>query len=417
MASASAADRDRPVREQDHVPRICTAWLDALDAARVPTPFTAGPEDMALLPYTSGTTGAAKACIHTHASLMHNTIAGALWPRMTAESRSLAVAPMFHITGLVFGVLTNVYLGATAHIMLRWDRERAAGLIETQRLTHFVCIPTMVIDLLASPNCGSFDLRSLHNLIGGGTAMPEAVARRLQDEFGLTFVEGYGLTETAAIVHCNPIARAKPQCLGIPVFGHDSRVVDPETGRELAPGRVGELVIHGQSLFKGYWRQPEATAAAFVEIDGRPFFRTGDLVYADDEGYFFIQDRRKRIINSSGYKVSPAEVEAMLYRHPAIQEACVVGAPDEYRGEIVKAIVVVKPDRKADFSAAGLVAWARGQMAVYKAPRTVQVVANLPKSASGKVLWKVLQDAQRAGAEAAGRADAGSGYIAGRAER
>lgn len=395
MESAADPSPGCAVADVERANRICTAWLDALEAAHVPGPHTAAPSDMALLPYTSGTTAMPKGCIHTHATLMHNTIALGLWPRMTAESRSLAVAPMFHITGLVSAVLTNVYLGATAHVMLRWDRERAARLIEAHKLTHFVCIPTMVIDLLASPNCSSFDLSSLHNLIGGGTAMPEAVARRLKDEFGLTFVEGYGLTETAAIVTCNPLTRAKSQCLGVPVFGNDARIIDPSTGLELPGGGAGELVIHGPSIFRGYWRQPEATEAAFIDIDGKRFFRTGDLVCADEEGYFFLQDRLKRIINCSGYKVSPAEVEAFLYRHPAIQEACVVGAIDAYRGEVVKAIVVVRPDHRAGFSGSDFTAWSRGQMAVYKAPRLVQVVESLPKSPSGKVLWKVLQEAER----------------------
>ena len=395
MEPAGSPSPPHVVADDERTKQICTAWQEALDAAPEPGPHTSAPTDIALLPYTSGTTGGARGCIHTHATLMHNTIALALWPHMTAESRSLAVAPMFHITGLVFGVLTNVYLGATAHIMHRWDRERAAQLIEARRLTHFVCIPTMIIDLLASPNCSRFDLSSLHNLIGGGTAMPEAVARRLKDEFGLTFVEGYGLTETAAMIHCNPITRAKRQCLGVPVFGNDARIIDPSTGCELPTGHAGELVIQGKSIFRGYWRQPEATAAAFIDIDGKRFFRTGDLAYVDEEGYFFIQDRLKRIINSSGYKVSPAEVEALLYRHPAIQEACVVGATDAYRGEVVKAIVVVKPDQRAGFSTSAFTAWSRDQMAVYKAPRVVQAVESLPKSPSGKVLWKVLQEAER----------------------
>ncbi len=203
--------------------------------------------------------------------------------------------------------------------------------------------------------------------------MPQAVAERLQREFGLAFAEGYGLTETAAPTHTNLPERAKLQCLGIPIFGVDSRVVDPLTLKELPPGEVGEIITRGPMVFKGYWRQPEATAAAFVEIDGRPFFRTGDLGRMDEEGYFFITDRLKRMINASGYKVWPAEVEALLYRHPAVQEACIIAARDAYRGETVKAVVVLRPEARGKVAEADLVAWSRDHMAAYKAPQAGRV--------------------------------------------
>jgi fatty-acyl-CoA synthase len=222
--------------------------------------------------------------------------------------------------------------------------------------------------------------------------MPQAVAERLRDEFGITFAEGYGLTETAAPSHSNPPERAKLQCLGIPIFGVDSRIVDPVTLLELPPGEVGEIVTHGPMVFKGYWRHPQATAEAFIEIDGKPFFRTGDLGRMDEEGYFFITDRLKRMINASGFKVWPAEVEALLYRHPAIQEACIIAARDAYRGETVKAVVVLRADAKGRTTEQEIMDWAREQMAVYKAPRLVEFVDALPKSGSGKVMWRLLQD-------------------------
>ena len=150
------------------------------------------------------------------------------------------------------------------------------------------------------------------------------MAERLQQEFGLTFAEGYGLTETAAPSHANPPERAKLQCLGMPIFGVDSRIVDPVTLQELPPGEVGEIVTHGPMVFKGYWRHPEATQAAFIEIDGKPFFRTGDLGRMDEEGYFFLTDRLKRMINASGFKVWPSEVELLLFKCPAVQEACII---------------------------------------------------------------------------------------------
>jgi fatty-acyl-CoA synthase len=250
----------------------------------------------------------------------------------------------------------------------------------------------MVIDLFGSPNYKSFDLSSLRSMSGGGAAMPHAVAQRLLDEFGISFAEGYGLTETAAPSHANPPERAKLQCLGIPIFSVDSRIVDPLSLEELPVGEVGEIITRGPMVFKGYWKHPEATAEAFVEFEGRSFFRTGDLGRMDEEGYFFITDRLKRMINASGFKVWPAEVEMLLYKHPAVQEACIIAARDAYRGETVKAVVVLRADAKGKTSAEDIIAWARENMAAYKVPKIVQFVDVLPKSGSGKVMWRLLQD-------------------------
>ena len=373
----------------------CVRWLDALALGLAPGAHAAGPDDLAVLPYTSGTTGLPKGCMHTHRTLMCNAWSGR-WSQSGAESVNLGVVPMFHITGMLYGVLAPVVAGATVVVMPRWDRDLAGALIARHRITHWVCIPTMVIDLLASPNLAGFDLSSLVYLGGGGAAMPQAVAERLRQEFGLVFSEGYGLTETAAPTHNNPPDRAKLQCLGIPFFGVDSRVVNPETLAELAPGEIGEIITRGPMLFKGYWRQPAATAAAFVDFEGHRFFRTGDLGRMDEEGYFFITDRLKRMINASGYKVWPAEVEMLLYRHPAVQEACVIAARDAYRGETVKALVVLRPAGRGTVTEADVVAWAREHMAAYKAPKRVEFVDALPKSGSGKVMWRALQERENA---------------------
>ena len=329
--------------------------------------------------------------MHTHRSLMANTCGGGLWGSASPEAVGLAVVPMFHITGLLYGVLAPVYWGMTMVVLPRWDRELAGQSISRHRVTHWTCVPTMIIDLFASPHYRSFDLSSLRYMSGGGTAMPQAVAQRLLDEFGLQFAEGYGLTETAAPTHANPPERAKLQCLGIPIFGVDSRVVDPVTLAELPPGEVGEILSAGPMVFQGYWRQPEATAAAFVEIEGRRFFRTGDLGRMDEEGYFFLTDRLKRMINASGYKVWPSEVELLLFQHPGVQEACVIATRDAYRGESVKAVVVPRVEARATLTEEALIAWAREHMAAYKVPRSVEFVESLPKSGAGKVMWRVLQ--------------------------
>jgi fatty-acyl-CoA synthase len=301
---------------------------------------------------------------------------------------------MFHITGMVSVMHSNIYTGTTLVMMPRWDREVAGRLISDWRVTNWTNIPTMVIDLLGSPNFDSYDLSSLSYIGGGGAAMPRAVAQRLLEQFGLRYVEGYGLTETSAPSHSNPPDAPKQQCLGIPFMSCDARVIDPETLRELPPGEQGEIIIHGPMVFNGYWKRPEATEAAFLQFEGRRFFRSGDLGRTDEDGYFFLTDRLKRMINASGFKVWPAEVEALMFRHPAIQEACVISAHDSYRGETVKAVVVLRPSHRGQVSEQDIVEWCRANMAVYKVPRLVQFVDALPKSGSGKVMWRSLQEAE-----------------------
>ena len=380
------------------LPPGCVRWTDALAAGFDPGPTAAQADDMALLPYTSGTTGMPKGCIHTHRTLSPNIVGSALWGHASAETVSLGVVPMFHITGMMYSVLSSVYLGSTIVLMPRWDRELAGRQISRYRVTHWTCIPTMVIDLLGSPNYRRFDLSSLRYLSGGGAAMPQAVAERLQTEFGLTFAEGYGLTETAAPSHANPPERAKLQCLGIPIFGTDCRIVDPVTLAELANNETGEIVTRGPMVFKGYWGHPQATAQAFIELDGKAFFRTGDLGRRDDEGYFFITDRLKRMINASGFKVWPSEVELLLFKCPLVQEACIIGARDPYRGETVKAVVVLKEQARASATEQDIIEWARQHMAAYKVPKLVEFIDALPKSGSGKVMWRQLQERENASA-------------------
>ncbi|HYF18386.1 MAG TPA: long-chain fatty acid--CoA ligase, partial [Ramlibacter sp.] len=356
-----------------------------------------GPDDLAVLPYTSGTTGLPKGCMHRHSSLMHNAVASAAWGNGTAELVALLAVPMFHVTGMVSVMHANVWLGSTLVVMPRWDRELAGRLISRWRVTNWTNIPTMVIDLLGSPNFDQYDLSSLQYIGGGGAAMPQAVAQRLLDQFGLRYVEGYGLTETAAPSHSNPPDAPKQQCLGVPFISADARVVDPETLLEVPPGEQGEIIVHGPMVFDGYWKRPDATEAAFITLEGKRFFRTGDLGRMDEDGYFFLTDRLKRMINASGFKVWPAEVEALMFRHPAIQEACIISARDSYRGETVKAVVVLRSAHKGQVTEQQVIDWCREHMAVYKVPRIVQFVDALPKSGSGKVMWRVLQEAEAKG--------------------
>jgi fatty-acyl-CoA synthase len=369
-------------------------WLDALACKDVPPELSVKPADLAILPYTSGTTGLPKGCMHTQASIMHNAVSSNLWLGGSSEGVTLAVVPMFHITGMVSVMHASIYSGATLVLMPRWDRELAGRLISRYQVTHWTNIPTMVIDLMGSPNFEQYDLTSLVNIGGGGAAMPQAVAQRLFDQFGLRYVEGYGLTETAAPSHTNPPDAPKQQCLGIPVISTDSRVIDPETLAEMSQGEQGEIIMNGPQIFSGYWKREDATKAAFIEIDGKSFFRSGDLGHIDEDGYFFITDRLKRMINASGFKVWPAEVEALMFRHPAVQEACIISTQDAYRGESVKAVVVLRATHKQT-TEQDIIDWCRENMAVYKMPRAVQFVDALPKSGSGKVMWRTLQEAEK----------------------
>ena len=370
------------------------SWTDAL-ANELPLPeVDTGADDLAVLPYTSGTTGLPKGCMHLHRSLMHNAVASTAWGNGTAETVALLVVPMFHVTGMVSTMHATIYMGGTLVMMPRWDRELAGRLISRWKVTSWTNIPTMVMDLMASPNFDHYDLSSLKHIGGGGASMPQAVAQRLFEQFNLRYVEGYGLTETAAPSHSNPADNPKQQCLGVPFISCDARVVDPETLLEMPQGEQGEIIVHGPMVFAGYWKRPDATAAAFIDFEGKRFFRTGDLGRVDEDGYFFITDRLKRMINASGFKVWPAEVEALMFRHPAIAEACVISAKDAYRGETVKAVVVLRPGFKGQVTDEDIVAWCRENMAVYKAPKIVQFADALPKSGSGKVMWRALQEAE-----------------------
>ena len=367
-------------------------WNQALAAACVPAIHLAGKDDMSVLPYTSGTTGLAKGCVHTHGSMMAVLAATQLWRKLFPASVFLSIAPTFHLLGMQNGMNVPILLGSTMLQLTRWDRDNAAALISRYQATVWAAPPAMLVDFFANPGIDRYDLTSLSLISGGGAAMPEAVASMLSEKFGLEYIEGYGMTETASGTHINPLHRPKRQCLGMPVFGVDSRVVDLATLEELPPGQVGEIITHGPQVMKHYWNNDDANQQAFVELDGKRFLRTGDLGYVDEDGYFFMCDRLKRMINVSGYKVWPAELESTMYSHPAVYEACIVAMQDERRGEAVKAILVIRPDSRGAVSEDDIIAWCREQMSAYKVPRRVEFVDELPKSSTGKILWRELQE-------------------------
>jgi fatty-acyl-CoA synthase len=368
---------------------------DAIPEALEPAaPSQARVSDLCVMPYTSGSTGQPKGCMHTHATTLHNVVGSALWKHVSADTVALATAPFFHVTGLIHSLLATVYAGGTIVIQRRWEPQAAAELVERHRCTHWDNVPTMVVDLLSHPGALAHDVSSLKWIFGGGAAMPEAIAQKLFEVCGVRYIEGYGLTETISQTHINPPQNPKQQCLGIPTYDTESLVVDPESFAVLGPGEQGEIVVRGPQLLIGYWNNEKAFREAWLEIDARRFFRTGDLGRADEDGYFFISDRLKRMINAAGFKVWPAEVEAAMYQHPAIQECCVIAAPDARRGETVKAVVVLKPGASA--SGEDILAWAHERMAAYKAPRLIEFCPALPRTPSGKIQWRALQEKELA---------------------
>jgi fatty-acyl-CoA synthase len=372
-----------------------TLWRDALRSELPPGPLTSGPDDLCVMPYTSGTTGEPKGCIHTHRTTMHTLVGSMQWFGLPPEMTLMAVAPFFHVTGMQGSMNGPLYNGNTVVLLQRWDRVVAAECIQRYRVASWTAVPTMIQDFFGNPDIDRYDLSSIRKLSGGGAAMPAAVARQLENR-GITFCEGYGLTETMAATHINPPARPKPQCLGIPIYGVDSRVIDPNTLTEMPAGAVGEIVTYGPQMFLGYWNRLEDSARAFVEIEGKPFLRTGDLGRVDEDGYFFMVDRLKRMINASGFKIWPSEIESGMYAHPAILEVCVIAASDAHRGETVKALVVLRPEWRGRLDEESLIEWCRGLMAAYKVPRIISFVDALPKTGSGKIQWRELQTRESA---------------------
>ncbi|HTD72929.1 MAG TPA: long-chain fatty acid--CoA ligase [Steroidobacteraceae bacterium] len=379
----------------DHQAQGLTLWKDVLAANLKPGPLTAGPDDLCVMPYTSGTTGQPKGCMHTHRTVMHTAAGGMQWFALQPEFTLLAVAPMFHVTGMQGGLNGPLFTGNTMVLLPRWDRDVAAQCVQRYKVSSWTAIPTMIQDFFLNPDIDKYDLSSIRRLSGGGAAMPAAVAQRLAN-VGITYVEGYGLTETIGATHINPPHHPKQQCLGIPIFDTDSRVIDPTTLRELPPGEIGEIIMHGPQVFLGYWNKPEDTAQVFIELDGKRFFRSGDLGRMDEDGYFFIVDRLKRMINASGYKVWPTEVESLMYQHPAVQEACIIGTKDAHRGETVKAVIVPRAEWRGRVEAQAIIDWCREHMAAYKVPRVIEFVDALPKSGSGKIMWRELQERENA---------------------
>jgi len=380
---ATAAEVDIPDTVQ---------WNQALAAEQQASLYNGHADDAAVIPYTSGTTGLPKGCVHTNRTVQANTVGAYHWNNITPDAVTLVTLPLFHVTGLLHSMLTPVLAGGMMVLLTRWDRDYAGKAIEKYRCSHWVNISTMLIDFLANPKLEEYNVSSLQFVGGGGAPLPEAVGQQLQEWTGLQYVEGYGLSETISHTHFNPPDRPKLQCLGIPSFDVNARVIEPSTGKELGVNEEGELIVNGPQVFKGYYNREEENKASHILIDGKQFFRTGDIVKMDEEGYFFMVDRLKRMINAAGFKVWPAEVESILYKHPAVQQACVVRAPDRKRGETVKAFIILNDDAVGKTTEEDIMEWSETQMAAYKYPRIVEFRDSFPTTSSGKILWRKLQE-------------------------
>lgn len=349
-------------------------------------------EDLALLQYTGGTTGLAKGVKLTHFNLTANAEQARVWSHRSEEGkeRILAVLPFFHVYGMTTVMNLAMLLAAEVILIPRFDASQILKTINRLRPTLFPGAPTMYAALLNHPELEKYDVRSIEACLSGAAALPLEVQEKFEQVTGGRLVEGYGLTETSPVTHANPIwGHRKNGSIGIPVPDTEARVVDPETGEELPLGEIGELAVRGPQVMKGYWNMPEETAN--VLQDG--WLRTGDMAKMDEEGYFYIVDRKKDVIVASGFNIYPREVEEVLYEHEAVLECAVAGVPDDYRGETVKAYIVLKSGKNV--SADELEQFCRERLAAFKVPRLFEFRDELPKTLVGKVLRRVLVEEER----------------------
>jgi long-chain acyl-CoA synthetase len=349
------------------------------------------PEDVAMLCYTSGTTGPPKGAMISHQNVVFNSQTFRNWRRLTPDDVVLAVAPLFHITGLIAHVTVSLLVPMRIVLGYRFDVGAMLDLIERYRATFTVGAITVFIAMLNHPSFRERDISSLTKIISGGAPIPPAVVDDFERATGTYIYNGYGLTEVTSPSHQTPVGRRSPVdpasgalAIGVPVPETESRIVD-DGGKPLPPGEYGEIVIRGPQVVAGYWNKPDETASTIR--DG--WLATGDIGFMDSFGWFYLVDRKKDQINAAGYKVWPREVEDVLYEHPDVREAAVVGVPDQYRGETVKAFVSLKEG--AQVSTEQLIAFCRERLAAYKAPRVIALLDDLPKTVSGKILRRELR--------------------------
>jgi long-chain acyl-CoA synthetase len=392
-AAAQAIGRDEPVRRWRDL--VATATTRADEAEVDPE------SDLALLQYTGGTTGLSKGVMLSHANLRSNVEQVRAWFPDADPGREvmMAVLPFFHVYGLTVCLLFGVRIGAALVLMPRFDLEQVLAAVDRHRPTLFPGVPTMYVAINNAVAKGGHDLSSVKACLSGAAPLPLEVAERFERYSGGRLVEGYGLSECSPVALANPIyGKRKAGTIGMPLPDTRARVVDStDPDRTVPTGEAGELAINGPQVMRGYWNRPEESAQVLRE----GWLLTGDMAVMDEEGYFQIVDRKKDLIIAGGYNVYPREVEEVLYEHPKILEVCVAGVPDSYRGEMVKAFVVLRPGEEATTDE--IRGFAKERLAAYKVPRAVEFREELPKTLIGKVLRRALveEEQERAKQQAA----------------
>jgi long-chain acyl-CoA synthetase len=383
-AEAEGGAADAGVERVEVEPASFAAML----AEHEPTPGLAATEqeDTAVILYTSGTTGKPKGAELTHFNLTRNAeISGETMTEVRDGDVVLGSLPLFHSFGQTVSMNGSLRMGACLTLLPKFDPGEALATIQRDRVTHFQGVPTMYGALLHHPGRESFDTSALRSCVTGGASMPVEVLRGFEQAFGAIVLEGYGLSETSPVSSSNhPDMERKPGSIGTPIRGVEMKVVD-EDDNEVARGEVGEIVIRGHNIMKGYWQRPDATAEAMRG----GWFHSGDMARVDEDGYFFIVDRKKDLIIRGGYNVYPREVEEVLYEHPKIREAAVIGVPDDEWGEEIGAAVVLHEGEQLE--SAEVSAYVKERIAAYKYPRLVWFLDELPKGPTGKILKREIE--------------------------
>ncbi|HET7579044.1 MAG TPA: long-chain fatty acid--CoA ligase [Bacillales bacterium] len=348
-------------------------------------------DDVAVLQYTGGTTGRSKGAMLTHRNLVANVLQAAEYFKQNTEfgkERILTVLPLFHVFGMTTCMNYGLYLGAKLLLLPRFELDEVLKTIKAEQPTYFPGVPTMYVAIANHPEAEKYNIESIRTCNSGGSAMPVEVMKKYEAKTGAQVLEGYGLSETSPVTHVNPgFGERKPGSIGIPVPSTDYKIVDIETGKKEVPaGEEGEIIIRGPQVMKGYWNMPEESEKALR--DG--WLYTGDIARMDEDGYAYIVDRKKDLIIASGYNIYPREIEEVLYLHPDVVEAAVVGVADPYRGETVKAVVVLKDGKTAESQ--DLISHCQKYLAAYKVPKLVEFWEELPKSTVGKILRRAVRE-------------------------
>jgi len=354
-------------------------------------PVPANSDDLAVLQYTGGTTGISKGAMLTHGNLLANAFQTRHWTPKAVEGQefSLCVAPFFHSYGLTVGMNLTMLAGGTMILLPNFKPKEVVKTIARYHPTLFPGIPTMYVAIMREINGHADFMKSIKFCISGAAPLPAKVQEDFERLTGGKLVEGYGLSEASPVTHCNPLnENCKNGSVGLPLPNIEAMIMDGETGKQLPAGETGEIMVKGPNIMQGYWNRKQETDAIFH--DG--WMHTGDLGYMDEKGYFYIADRSKDLIVASGFNVYPREVEEVLYRHEAVEEACVVGVPDEYRGENVAAVLILKPGFTAsDELRASIIAHCKKELTAYKVPKIVEFRNTLPKSLVGKILRREVR--------------------------